>query len=95
MVLEEFGPVGAAALKEAGVHIDLMTLLDVQFLRGYRDAWKAMRDPNVKEEDIPASWRDRVYRVQNAKILELKAKKEREAAIRKRRSGGQRAGVRR
>ncbi|MBK6639709.1 MAG: hypothetical protein IPH08_04195 [Rhodocyclaceae bacterium] len=65
-----------------------MTLLDIQFLRAYRDAWKASRDPNVKEEDIPAAWRKRVYDVQNAKILRLRADKERVAAIRKRRKRG-------
>lgn len=71
-----------------------MTLLDIQFLRSYRSAWQAIRDPDVKDENVPVIWRNRVYDIQNAKILKLKAKKEREAALRERRKRGQRSGVR-
>lgn len=40
-------------------------LLDILDMRGFRDAKKAVNDPNVKAESIPMSWQRTVLDVKN------------------------------
>lgn len=73
--------VAVKPLRDAGVDLDMMTLLDILDLRGYRDAKRAINDPNIKIESVPVHWQKTVMGVKRKQLLRARER----AASRKRR----------